>query len=90
MKIYLDLSTNDPGMKLQENIEILEEWCANTEIKLNVFKCYCVSYTRTHIINNHVFIIMSSQLHSLAQINDLDVTFEFILISILLKILKYY
>lgn len=80
LKIFLKVDTFDHARQLQQDINIIIDWCAKNNLQLNVSKCHVMSFTRRHLINLQYFNYNINGI-SLARVNtvkDLDqkLTFE--------------
>lgn len=76
LKIYNRINDYNDCVALQSNIDIINEWCLNNRLRLNVSKCNVVSYYR---IKNPILFdyeIQGTILSRLKTIKDLGVIFD--------------
>lgn len=46
LKIYSSISTHNDVALLQKDLDYIAAWCLENNLKLNISKCICVTYTR--------------------------------------------
>lgn len=76
LKIYSSLTDKNNAKLLQENLNIVSKWCDNNGLKLNISKCFTVTYTRRTSPTFNVYKINDIPLKSLKTITDLGVLFD--------------
>ncbi|KAJ3660858.1 hypothetical protein Zmor_005287 [Zophobas morio] len=76
LKLFHSIVHDEDMLLLQENVNILFNWCIQNKLPLNYDKCCFVSYTRKiHLINTH-YVLNHYQLERKETIKDLGVIFD--------------
>lgn len=76
MKLFCPIKSVGDCFRLQDDLDILQQWCVNNHLPLNVQKCNIMSY---HLIKNPVLFSYSIGGEILSRpevIHDLGVTFD--------------
>lgn len=76
LKIYSSINTCNDVLNLQENINILSQWCSNFNLKLNIKKCCYVSYTRKSSPTPSHYFVGNTLLQKVDSYKDLGVLFD--------------
>nr|CAH7765265.1 unnamed protein product [Callosobruchus chinensis] len=63
-------------MHLQDDIVSIQTWCDNNHLKLNIQKCFVISYSKGRHIIHFDYKIGSDILKRLNEISDLGVLFD--------------
>jgi hypothetical protein len=73
LKIYNVLETNEDCLKLQRNIDLIQNWARTNNLLLNINKCNVVSYSRRDTIIKFNYSIENSALQRVNEFKDLGV-----------------
>ena len=76
LKIFSKITSVDDCKHLQNELNSLDEWCANNKLNLNLSKCFVVSYSRKKSPIKYNYAIKSQELIRCTTIKDLGVTFD--------------
>lgn len=76
LKLFYKISNHDDAMKLQNDFTRLIDWCTNNKLKLNITKCFSMSYFRHSNPIQYNYFGNSVKLKCVSQFKDLGVTFD--------------
>jgi hypothetical protein len=76
LKIYNRVSSINDAMKLQRDLDSLEDWCRINRMTLNASKCYVVTFTRKITALNFTYSLGHHNLIRKLVIRDLGVYFD--------------
>lgn len=76
LKLYTSISSTANCLTLQNQINLLQEWCHRNRLFLNISKCKIVTYSRKHISLNFPYSI-NIILERTNIIKDLGVHFDY-------------
>lgn len=76
LKIYCRISDQSDCMKLQRDLDILQQWCFNNRMMLNVKKCQTITFTNKVNYIKFDYRIDGSILSRVSVIRDLGVVFD--------------
>ncbi|KAH0817019.1 hypothetical protein GEV33_005772 [Tenebrio molitor] len=76
LKIYNVIETDEDCLKLQRNIDLIQNWARTNNLLLNINKCNVVSYSRRDTIIRFNYSIENSALQRVNEFKDLGVVFD--------------
>lgn len=76
LKIYTAIKHPTDAALLQRNLDKISTWCDDNMLKLNITKCFKVSYTRRTITDEHTYTLHGIPLVAKTTICDLGVLFD--------------
>ncbi|KAH0809538.1 hypothetical protein GEV33_013254 [Tenebrio molitor] len=76
LKIYNVIETDEDCLKLQRNIDLIQNWARTNNLLLNISKCNVVSYSRRDTIIRFNYSIENSALQRVNEFKDLGVVFD--------------
>ena len=78
LKIFKTIGSRDNALVLQENLSIINEWCSDNYMELNVVKCTCISFSRKRNCNKYVYVctISDVKISRCNMMNDLGVLID--------------
>lgn len=76
MKLCRRIIDNEDASGLQQDLNALDNWCANNGLNLNVAKCTTLSFSRKRNILECIYKIGDQQVTRANSVNDLGVTFD--------------
>lgn len=76
LKIYMSIASNEEVVNLQYNLNIIIDWCAKFNLRLNIPKCCSVSYTRRKSPILSTYAIHNERLKRCDTVKDLGVIFN--------------
>lgn len=78
LKLFLKINSLEDALQLQKDIDTIYDWCLANNLRLNINKCYVMSYTRRREVNLQYFNynINGSSLIKVNAIRDLGVIFD--------------
>lgn len=76
LKIYSSISSKQDSEHLQRNLNMIAHWCDGNMLKLNVDKCYSISFSRniTPIVSSYTLLHQVLKISS--EVKDLGVIFD--------------
>ena len=76
LKLYAEIASPADALHLQDNLEMLVDWCHNNGLVLNIGKCCVVTYTRSSSPAGMRYEIAGEVLQSKSSFCDLGVMFD--------------
>lgn len=76
LKIYTVVRNNNDSELLQNNLNIVHNWCSLNGMELNVDKCMVISFSRKKSTTHHAYKVNGSTLESKTLINDLGILLD--------------
>lgn len=78
LKIFLRVDCLEDARQLQRDIDVIIEWCAHNNLRLNINKCNLISFTRRHQVTFQYFNynINDISLSRETSMKDLGITFD--------------
>lgn len=75
-KIFCSSDNNSHYSALQDDLNLLSDWCLNNDMLLNSSKCYVMSYSRCRVITENIYCIGQTTLKRVSSFCDLGVIFD--------------
>ena len=76
LKIYREISDSNCCQQLQNDLDVLSEWCHNNQMTLNTAKCSVISFSRKRCPTVFTYRINDVALQRLQNVKDLGVIFD--------------
>ena len=76
LKLYRMIKSDRDEHLLQSSLNLLALWSSDNDLRLNINKCFIVSFSRKKEIIHHRYSIDGTILNTLTHIKDLGVTFD--------------
>jgi len=77
-KLFRYISGENDSFALQSDLNSLKDWFKKWLLRLNINKCFVVSFGR-NVINTHQYYVDDTELEHVQHIEDFCITFDFIL-----------
>lgn len=75
-KIYKVINTENDCLMLQEDIELISNWCSTNLMSLNIDECHSITFTKKTNWINHEYNINGKRLVRVSSIRDLVVLLD--------------
>ena len=79
LKCYLTISSLEDCIKLQSDLDRLDEWCEINAMDLNILKCHTITFTRKINRIDFKYNIKGTPLSQVSSVRDLGVIVDFTL-----------
>lgn len=76
LKIYLNISSLQDCVKLQNDVNTIQNWCTSNKLNLNISKCKVVTFTKKHSGIQFLYDIDGNILERTNSIKDLGIKFN--------------
>ena len=76
LKFYRTISGAEDQRLLQSDLNRLVSWCENNKLKLNVAKCFHISFFRIQNRFNFAYYIKDDQIKYASRVKDLGISFD--------------
>ena len=76
LKLYCRITDHNDSVKLQNDLNILQKWCVNNRMMLNVKKCQTITFTNKTNYVKFDYHIEGTVLNRVSVIRDLGVVFD--------------
>lgn len=76
MKIYHTITCKSDCVRLQQDLNRLKNYVIENNLKLNVSKCFKISFTRNRNIFNNTYDVGGENITNVSSVMDLGVTFD--------------
>jgi hypothetical protein len=76
LKLYKNIKSHNDRDVLQANLNVLNDWCSNNGMELNIKKCNVITFSKSNNFNNYDYHINNSNLDRVNTIKDLGIYFD--------------
>lgn len=76
LKLYSDINSFEDCLKLQMNLDRINNWCITNNLPLNVQKCHVLSFTRRNEQLHYDYTLNNTSLNRVIEFKDLGVIFD--------------
>lgn len=76
LKIYSTITNASDSINLQADLNNVVAWCSKNRLKLNINKCFHISYSKSRSITPTSYLIDGEQLTTIGEVSDLGVIFD--------------
>lgn len=77
LKIFFPIESTEDCLLLQQNLDILVNWCRNNKLDLNAHKCRVLSFTRKPVHIHYDYSLSGQELVRVTSFRDLGVSFDY-------------
>lgn len=77
LKIYRDIKTISDSMELQSDIDLLNDWCVDNKLKLNINKCSFIIFIRGESKFDVTYTINNTNLIRVYTVKDLGISLDY-------------
>lgn len=73
IKIYSEIFSTQDQIRLQDDLDKIENWCSVNNMELNVGKCLVMSFGRQRSVQQYNYRLQNTQLRRVTEVRDLGV-----------------